>query len=492
MNSTSTPTIHAKNSFYFRLFLPLLLSVDLTRTRGRDCCKSKGWRITDIRKDVASGKNANRDGFQDLKAAIDNEKVGVVIVYRLDRLSRNVRDIYDFLDLIARHNVALVSLCESLDTTTAMGRAMLGVMAVFAQLTREMIAENVKDGMMRRAQAGLYIGSKRGPMGYVCNPEEKTLTVVEHEAETVRRIFELFVERKWGIEKIVGFLNETGIPSKTGVNWHKSIMGKILRNPIYIGRLRWHDEVYEATHEPIISEEIFQAAQDIISSRATLPGRSHQSQHLLSGLAECGVCGKRLVAHYGRAKKSGERHVFYFHRVSTVGVGCKSFYKSAPMLEKTVVDQIRKAAESDMFSKIALDQLHKQTETKSAPLKSRNETIHSELATMKDKFNSWADRLDRGLIDEDQFAQQNRRLMQRKHELQDELVQIDSQLAECENVEISFEAARKALQEFPQVWDILEIEEKRELVRLLVEKLEVHKDHLLVKIAFLEEQRLPL
>src|ERR1035437_2079703 len=146
-------------------------SLENQETRGRDYCKTKDWRVADIRKDVASGKDTNRDGFQDLVKAIGGGKVDVVIVYRLDRLSRNVRDIYDFLDLISRQNVALVSLNENLDTTTAMGRAMLGVMAVFAQLTREMIAENVKDGMMRRAQAGLYLGSTRGPMGYIYNPE---------------------------------------------------------------------------------------------------------------------------------------------------------------------------------------------------------------------------------------------------------------------------------------------------------------------------------
>jgi len=466
-------------------------SLENQEKRGRDYCKSKGWRVADIRKDVASGKDANRDGFQELTKTVSSGKADVVIVYRLDRLSRNVRDIYDFLDLIAKQDVALVSLCESLDTTTAMGRAMLGVMAVFAQLTREMIAENVKDGLMRRAQAGLYVGNRQGPMGYVYSPEQKTLIPVEQEAESVRRIFELFAERKWGVEKIVGFLNGTGVPTKTGASWHKTIVARILRNPIYVGKIRWHDEVFEASHQAIVSTELFQAAQKIIASRSTLPGRSHQSQHLLSGLAECGKCGKRLVAHYGTPRKGGERYVFYFHKPSLNG-GCRSFYRSADKLEAIVVDQIRKAAESDLLSQIATDQLHEQTETQSAPLRSRRETILSELVAMKDKFNTWADRLDRALIDEEQFTQQNRRLMQHKRNLQDELAQIELQLSECENVEVSFEAARKALQGFPRMWDALEIEERRELVRLLVEKLEVHRDHLVVKVAFLDGQCVPL
>ena len=150
-------------------------SLENQEQKARDYIKMKGWRVADVRKDVVSGKNSARDGYQDLLKAIKSGKVDVVVVYRLDRLSRNVKDIYDFLDLIKNHDVAFVSLSEGFDTTTAMGRAMLGVAAVFAQLTREMIAENVKDGLMRRAQSGLYTGSSKGPMGYKYDSSTKSL-----------------------------------------------------------------------------------------------------------------------------------------------------------------------------------------------------------------------------------------------------------------------------------------------------------------------------
>jgi len=133
--------------------------------RARDRARQKDWRIVEVRKDVASGKDDKREGYQDLLAAVKSGRIDCVIVYRLDRLSRNVRDVYDFLQLIDEHDVAFVSLQENFDTSTAMGKAMLGVAAVFAQLTREMIAENVRDGLMRRAMAGLYRGGTNGPLG---------------------------------------------------------------------------------------------------------------------------------------------------------------------------------------------------------------------------------------------------------------------------------------------------------------------------------------
>jgi len=132
----------------------------------------KKWRVLKVRKDVASGKNDERDGFQELLALIRDGKVDVVVVYRLDRLSRNVRDIYDFLETIQKAGVAFVSVTEGFDTTTAMGRAMLGVAAVFAQLTREMISENCRDGLMRRAEAGLFNGNKSNLYGYGYSPEQ--------------------------------------------------------------------------------------------------------------------------------------------------------------------------------------------------------------------------------------------------------------------------------------------------------------------------------
>ena len=151
------------------------------------CCdyiKHKSWRCVKVLRDVGSGKSAERESYQELLSAIRGHQVDVVVVYRLDRLSRNVVDVYNALDLFREQEVAFVSVQESFDTTTAMGRAMLGVAAVFAQLTREMIAENVKDGLLRRAQAGKYTGGPHTrPYGY--DYRDGGLWVCEEEARGV-------------------------------------------------------------------------------------------------------------------------------------------------------------------------------------------------------------------------------------------------------------------------------------------------------------------
>ncbi|MBM3500672.1 MAG: recombinase family protein [Armatimonadetes bacterium] len=122
--------------------------------RCRDYIKQRSWQLVKVLKDVGSGKSAERPNYQERLLAIREKRVDVVVVYRLDRLSRNVVDVYNALNALSRSEVGFASVQGAFDTTTAMGRAMLGVSAVFAQLTREMISENTRDGLTRRAQSG--------------------------------------------------------------------------------------------------------------------------------------------------------------------------------------------------------------------------------------------------------------------------------------------------------------------------------------------------
>lgn len=459
--------------------------------RAREYVKHKGWRVGQIRKDVASGKDTNRDGYQELLDAVNDRSVDVIIVYRLDRLSRNVRDIYDFLDVIREAGIGFVSLTEGFDTTTAMGRAMLGVAAVFAQLTREMIAENVKDGLLRRAQAGFYNGSARGPYGYTYSKESQTLVPVPEEVAVVRDIFSMFADRKWGLNKITKYLNTRGVSPRNVEQWRMNTVRRILRNHAYIGKVDWHEQVFPGRHEPIVSDELFQRVQGLIDDRKPLPVRSHSSEHLLTGIARC-ECGRLLRVHYSTKKADGTRHRAYRHTVMPKQGACPGVYKSAEKIESLVVAEIRRLAESEEFQRLSLEEATAQTLQGQSPLRQERDSVLMELDGLSERFNSWADRLDRGLIDEEQFRQQNDRLLVRKRELSTRLVGIDRELSKSETVEIGLEALKDALSEFPRVWDNLEIDEQREFLRQVVENLTISRDHCDLKLLFLPPIRVPL
>ena len=460
--------------------------------KARDYAKAKGWRIAGTVKDVASGKDANREGYQELLSCIENRSIDGVVVYRLDRLSRNVKDIYDFLDMIGDAGIAFISLSEGFDTTTAMGRAMLGVAAVFAQLTRELIGENVKDGLMRRAQAGLYNGNKYGPYGYRYDKDIGMLVVVPQEAEVINRIFDMYANRKWGTNKIATLLNREMIPTREGAQWSKYKIMLLVRNCTYIGKVTWHGQEYPGKHDAIVPEEVFATARELIGSRKEQPPRTQQSEHLLSGLAECGICGKKLKLHYGAARKDGTSHRFYTHGKDVKRDSCRGFYKSADKLEAAVINEIRKIAESDFIQKPAIEELEKSIATQLVPLRQERERILAALSDMNVQFNKWADRLDAGAIDEVQFRERNAKLLREKTQMTGRLHEIDLRLAESENLEVSIEAVKQALSIFKGVWDNLEIQERREMLRHLVERLVVYSDHFEMQVILTPPVTMPV
>jgi site-specific DNA recombinase len=474
-------------------------SLDNQEQRCRDYITMKKWQAATVRKDVASGKNDNREGFQQLLADIKGRRIDVVIVYRLDRLSRNVRDIYDFLDSIRQYDVAFVSVTEGFDTTTAMGRAMLGVAAVFAQLTREMISENCKDGLLRRAEAGLFNGNKSGMFGYSYSKDMRSLIVCEEEAVVVRQIYGWFTEQKWGASKIARMLNVKGIRTKSGVQWQRTSVSIVINNPVYCGLIRANGGLVDGRHDAIISREQYQEARDISQARVKYPTASQQSRHLLSGIVTCGKCDRRLVAHHLNSKaKNGTdkvyRYVTYYHK-RTVEVGdkeCPGISKSARKLEDAVIDQIAAVSLSGDLERLVVEEIKSRRTVGVASLTHQRDKLLLERNEIGAKFSQWADRLDAGKIDEEQFALQNKRLLDRKRELQTTLDKLDRELAEHEDIEVSLAEAQAILRDFPRIWAALEHEERRETLRLLIEYMRVYQSHAELKLLFLDPIRIPL
>jgi site-specific DNA recombinase len=286
-------------------------------------------------------------------------------------------------------------------------------------------------------------------------------------------------------------LNVQGVPSKTGKQWSATTVANILRNPFYSGMVQASDKVVPGRHEAIISPEQFQMVQDIISSRADLAPRSHCSPNLLAGIARCARCNRTLRSHLVTQKRvhgPSKTYLFYQHP-TVVKVGdkdCRKFDKSAPILEGAVVAKIREVAESGVLQRLALQEVRGRLNTGHAPLQAKRDKVSLELAQLADKFTQWADRLDAGKIDEEQFEQQNQRLLQKKKDLQKQLVELDEKLVEGETLEVNLAEVKQVLQDFPKVWDVLEHEEKQEMLRLLVEHLKVSKERAELKLLFLD------
>jgi site-specific DNA recombinase len=264
------------------------------------------WELIHVYSDPGvSAKDLNRPGIQQLLRDIQNGSFEAIVVHKLDRLTRNISNLYDLVELVNKHDVKLISLSENIDTSSPMGRMFIYLLGIFAQMFRENLAEEVVKGMSQRAQNGLRNTSAR-PYGYNVG-ENLALIVNDEEAVIVGKIYEWYVSGQ-GKFKIAYRLNEMGIPSAKGSTWSDKIIGGIISNLTNIGATHWKRKgrpeseriiVYD-THEPIISREIFDAAQKIFHRRREQEMSKSSYDYVFSTILKCGECGR---AYHGRKLK---------------------------------------------------------------------------------------------------------------------------------------------------------------------------------------------
>lgn len=220
---------------------------------AKACIESKGWRYVRTYEDNGyTGRNTNRPALQEMLNDVREGKVEAIVIFKLDRLSRKQTDTMNIIENdILQHNVDLVSLNETLDTTTPWGRAMIGILSSFNQLESENIALRTTMGRYATAREGGYAGGKP-PLGY--KAVNGKLEIVPEEAEIVSKVFEMRANHMT-MQAIADRLNEMGYRSKKGKEFkHSSIQTILANEDTYRGNYRYGKEACENTHEPILKD----------------------------------------------------------------------------------------------------------------------------------------------------------------------------------------------------------------------------------------------
>lgn len=279
-------------------------SIESQQERLEAFCKSKGWNVQDIYIDPGySGASMERPALKRLLTELD--QIDVVVVYRLDRLSRSQRDT---LTLIEEHflknQIEFVSITETLDTSTPFGKAMIGILSVFAQLERETIAERMRMGHIKRAENGYRTaGGDYDPAGYA--REYGELKIKEDEALHIKTAYDLY-EQFHSITKVQARLKELGFPV-----WRFRRYNDILRAKLYCGYVSFAGKYYKGRHEPIITEEQFDRVQVLLSRHKG--NNAHKAKEsLLSGLLTCGKCGEIYLTYSCKDKVNKEKVYRYY------------------------------------------------------------------------------------------------------------------------------------------------------------------------------------
>jgi site-specific DNA recombinase len=272
------------------------------------CTAQEGWRIVAHKQDQATGTKLDRPGLQ---AALDLARAGAIdmlLVYRVDRLSRKVRQLAQLTEELDALHVVLKSATEPFDAGAAAGRMMLQMLAVFAEFEHATIVDRISAGIERRAKEGRWFGG-RPPFGYTFASEERLLVPDPVKAPVVQRVFDLYARKRLGTRTIAKQLREEGAPAPSA-GWGHPAVHWIVNNPTYVGKIRWRDKVFDGVHEPLVDKCTFAKAQAIMSERGDhAKRRGNASDFILSGLLHCGKCGKAYIGM--SANGNGGRYHYY-------------------------------------------------------------------------------------------------------------------------------------------------------------------------------------
>ena len=281
-----------------------------------------------------SAKNTDRPRYQQMMARLRTGEFSHLIVWKIDRISRNLLDFAAMYEELKRLGVVFVSKNEQFDTSTAIGEAMLKIILIFAELERKMTSERVTAVMVSRANNGQWNGG-RIPFGYAYDKVTKIFSINEKEAATVRAIYDKY-EETHSLLQTCKFLNENGLSTRSGIPWNPTTARTMLSNPFYIGNYLYnkHDLsktnyrlktnrrpesewiLVEDHHVPIVDRERWESVNDQLKAnrRSNKDGPrtyTRVNTHIFAGLLICGKCGSQMCATIDRERDDGYRPSIY-------------------------------------------------------------------------------------------------------------------------------------------------------------------------------------
>lgn len=378
-------------------------------------CVSQGWELVKhFIDDGYSAKDLNRPHFKEMMDMVREGGIDVVLVYRLDRLTRSVVDLYSILQELDKCECKFKSATEVYDTTNAMGRLFITLVAAIAQWERENTAERVRMGMEKKIKLGLWKGGTP-PYGYKI--EDKQLAINEAEVGVVKEIFEL--SKSFGFYTIAKQLSSKGYQTRKGGSWHVDSVRDIANNPVYAGYLTFSENLkeykkppreqnlYEGNHERIIDRDDFWALQDILDKRRTFGGKRETSNYYFSSILKCARCGHSMSGH-----KSGDKKT-YRCSGKKAGKNCTSHIILEDNLVKTVFAQ---------FDELIGD--FKSNEGEPEYPTEHLSALESELSTVQKLMKKKKTMYENDIIDIDELIRETDKLREKEKALQRELSNI--------------------------------------------------------------------
>jgi site-specific DNA recombinase len=331
-------------------------SLDAQRDAGAAYVRSQvgeGWSLlpAEYNDGGYTGANMERPALKRLIADIQAGTIDCVVVYKVDRLSRSLRDFAKLMDVFDKQGISFVSVTQQFNTTTSLGRLTLNILLSFAQFEREIISERTRDKQVAARKRGKWTGGHL-ILGYDLDPGGGKLIINPQEAERVREMFRQYLEGA-SVLDIVRRCDRQGWRNKQWTTQDGKLYGgsplrrghiyNLLSNIVYSGRFRVGDETVGGEHEAIIDLETFERAQARLKQTAVTPSAPRtKTDSLLRGLLYCSCCGAGMFATYSASKERRYRYYVCYGSQQKLDGSCTARSVSAPSVEDAVVESIRR------------------------------------------------------------------------------------------------------------------------------------------------------
>lgn len=446
--------------------------------------REQGWTVIPEHFDDGgfSGGNTERPALKRLVDAIEAGRVDCVVVYKVDRLSRSLLDFSKIMDTFDSYGVSFVSVTQQFNTTHSMGRLTLNILLSFAQFEREIIGERIRDKIAAQRRRGKWSGGTP-VLGYDVDrsgPSPK-LVVNGDERGIVRHIFELYFEKQ-ALMPVAEELNRRGWHGKVwttrrgiekgGRPFDKCSVHKLLTNVLYVGKLRHKENVYEGEHDAIVDEEMFREVGELLRKNGRGHGNAMRDKYgaCLKGLIYCSDCQKVMVHNNTRR---GSKVYRYYTCLTVIKRGrkhCETPALPAADVESEVVDQIRCIASDEGLRREILSESLTRQKAEVEELELTKVQHGRQLKRAAEEIRTIS--LDNvGSISSDATA--------RLADLHEKVSTLEYSIAETERALVAHHASAvseaeviRAMSNFDNVWHSLSSHEQREVMALLIERID--------------------
>jgi site-specific DNA recombinase len=455
----------------------------------------EGWTCLPERYDDGgfTGGNMDRPALTRLMADVEAGKIDCVIVYKVDRLSRSLLDFARMMQAFDTHRVSFVSVTQQFNTATSMGRLVLNVLLSFAQFEREIIAERTRDKIAATRRKGKWSGG-RPTLGYDVDPRGQRLVVNEDEAVRVRAIFDLYLQHQ-ALPAVVRELEARGWANKRwttraghdsgGDPFTKTGLRRLLTNVLYVGKVRFKDEVHHGEQPAIVDPGVFQQVQETLRGNGRTGGAPVRNKFgaLLKGLLRCVPCGCTMTpAHTSK----GDRRYRYYTCTAAQKKGwdaCPSKSIPAAEIEALVVERIRCVGRDPALLQATLAQARKQDEGRVGELEAEQRGLEKDLARWHGEVQKLSGQIRPG-DDNNAVIGRLADLQERIGLVEGRVKKVRDHIHDVHRRLIDEDEAATALTLFDPVWAELTPAEQARVVGLLVERVDYDGSKGKVSIAF--------